>query len=202
MTLLTSLIDNKLVIASHNDGKIQEIRDLFKSEKISILTSNDFLLKEPVENGKTFEENALIKSKYTSINSGLVSVSDDSGICFDALDGKPGIHSARIAGENKDFIKAMKKINLKIKNYENKTCKFVCALSMCWPNGQNITVRGEVFGCFVWPPRGKLGFGYDPIFIPKGYNETFGEMEPNKKNSISHRQVAFKKLVKKLRSFF
>jgi len=107
---MISLIDNKLVVASHNDGKIKEITNLFKPKKVQVLTSKDFLLKEPVENGKTFEENALIKSKYTSINSGLVSLSDDSGICLDALDGKPGIHSARIAGKNKDFLHAMKKL--------------------------------------------------------------------------------------------
>ena len=197
---MISLIDNKLVIASHNDGKVNEIRNLFKSEKIKVLTSKDFFLKEPEENGKSFEENALIKSKYTSINSGLVSLSDDSGICLNALDGKPGIHSARIAGKNKDFLQAMKKLYLELKNHENKTCKFVCALSMCWPNGQNITVKGEIFGYYVWPPKGKLGFGYDPIFLPKGFNETFGEMAPNKKHSISHRQIAFKKLMKKLSS--
>ncbi len=194
---MISLLDNKLVIASHNDGKIKEISNLFKDKKINILTSKDFNLKEPVENGKTFEENALIKSKYTSVNSGLVSLSDDSGICIDALDGKPGIHSARIAGSNKDFLQAMKKLYLEIKKYENKACQFVCALSLCWPNGQNITVRGEIFGNFVWPPRGKLGFGYDPIFLPRGFNKTFGEMSPNKKHSISHRQMAFKKLIKK-----
>ncbi len=199
---MISLIDNKLVVASHNDGKIKEITNLFKPKKVQVLTSKDFLLKEPVENGKTFEENALIKSKYTSINSGLVSLSDDSGICLDALDGKPGIHSARIAGKNKDFLLAMKKLYFKIKNFENKSCKFVCALSMYWPNGQNITVRGEIFGHFVWPPRGKLGFGYDPIFLPKGFNETFGEMAPNKKHSISHRQIAFKKLMDKVKNIF
>ena len=195
---MISLIENKIVIASHNDGKIREISDLFKNKKIQILTSKDFNLKEPVENGKTFEENALIKSNYTSVNSGFVSLSDDSGICLDVLGGKPGIHSARIAGKNRDFLQAMKKLYLEIKNFENKACKFVSALSMCWPNGQNITVRGEIFGHFIWPPKGKLGFGYDPIFLPKGFDETFGEMLPYKKHSMSHRQIAFKKLMKKL----
>ena len=155
-------------------------------------------MEEPIENGTSFEENALIKSIYTSKNSGLVSLSDDSGICIESLNGEPGIHSARIAGKNKNFSSAMNFLYSKIKNNKNKSCKFVCVLSLCWPSGTNITVRGEIYGTFVWPPKGAFGFGYDPIFLPNGYNKTFGEMKPRDKHSISHRQIAFKMLLQKL----
>ena len=194
------LIKNKLVIASHNEGKIKEISNLFQSKKVEIVTSKSLNLQEPVEDGNSFEENALIKSYYAANMSGLVALSDDSGLCIDSLNGEPGIHSARISGKKKDFNKAMIKLYSKIKKFEVKTCKFVCALSLCWPTYKHITVRGEVYGKFVWPPRGNLGFGYDPIFLPNDYNETFGEMNPNIKHSMSHRHIAFKKLTKELDS--
>ena len=194
------LINNKLVIASHNDGKIKEISNLFQSKRFEIVTSKSLKLQEPVEDGSSFEENALIKSYYAANMSGLVALSDDSGLCIDSLNGAPGVHSARVAGKKKDFNRAMITLYSKIKKFEGRTCKFVCALSLCWPNYKNITVRGEVYGKFVWPPRGNLGFGYDPIFLPDDYNETFGEMNPSIKHSISHRNIAFKKLTKELDS--
>ena len=195
------LIKNKLVIASHNEGKIKEISNLFRDKTFKIFTSKSLNLKEPIEDGSSFEENALIKSYYAAKMSGLVALSDDSGLCIDSLNGQPGVHSARIAGEKKDFNQAMISLYSKIKKFEVRTCKFVCALSLCWPTYKNITVRGEIFGKFVWPPRGNFGFGYDPIFLPDNYNETFGEMRPDKKHSISHRHIAFKKLTKELDSW-
>lgn len=188
--------DNKIVIASHNKGKVKEIEVLLKPLKVDILSANDFNLNEPIENGLTFEENALIKSSYVSKNTGIPSLSDDSGICFCDLNNEPGIFSARWAGEGKDFNLAMSKINESIEKLETPSydCFFVCALSLSWPNGSNVTVNGKIDGKFSWPPKGNFGFGYDPIFKPLGYNLTFGEMHPEFKHSISHRALAFKKL--------
>ena len=188
---------NKLVIASHNEGKIIEIRDLLKPLKIDVLSAKDFKMIEPDENGVSFEENALIKSSFVSKQSGLPSLSDDSGICFPDLNNSPGIYSARWAGKNKDFSLAMLKIYhglKKLKKPFNK-CFFICSLSLAWPDGFNVTVSGKVEGIFIWPPRGEKGFGYDPIFKPLGHNITFAEMEPDFKHSISHRSFAFKKLI-------
>jgi len=189
--------DNKLIIASHNKGKVREIKDLLNPIKVEILTTDNFNLKEPVEDGLSFEENALIKSSYVSKHTGIPSLSDDSGICFSDLNNQPGVFSARWAGEDKNFSLAMAKINNEIQKVKkpNYKCFFVCALSLCWPDGSNITVSGKIHGKFSWPPKGNYGFGYDPIFRPLEYDETFGEMEPKLKHSISHRALAFKKLV-------
>ena len=194
---MKSLIDRKIVIASHNNGKVRELKKILDPFKLDILTNKELGLFEPKEDGETFKENALIKSLFAAKNSGFVALSDDSGICIDALNGRPGIHSARITGKDKNFKKAMEKLYYEIKNKADKSCKFVCALSLCWPNGFNITVSGEIHGNYVWPPRGDLGFGYDPIFLPNGFNKTFGEMKPSEKHSISHREVAFQKLTNK-----
>ena len=187
----------KLVIASHNKGKIIEISDLLAPLNIEILSAYDFDLEEPVENGSTFEENALIKSAFVTQKTGLPSISDDSGICFNDLDGEPGIYSARWAGLNKDFDLAMCNINKEIqkKKNPNYVCQFVCALSISWPDGHDVTVSGQVNGKYSWPPKGKKGFGYDPIFKPLGYNITFAEMDPVLKHEISHRSIAFNKLI-------
>ena len=188
--------DKKIVIASHNKGKVKEIEILLKPLKVNVLSAIDFNLNEPIEDGLTFEENALIKSSYVSKNTGIPSLSDDSGICFCDLNNEPGIFSARWAGEGKDFNLAMSKINESIKKLETPSydCFFVCALSLSWPNGDNVTVTGKIDGKFSWPPKGNFGFGYDPIFKPLGYDDTFGEMDPEFKHSISHRALAFKKL--------
>jgi XTP/dITP diphosphohydrolase len=188
---------NKLVIASHNEGKIREIKDLLKPLKIDVLSAKDFYIIEPDENGISFEENALIKSTFSSRQSGFPSLSDDSGICFPDLNNSPGIYSARWAGKNKDFNLAILKIYhglKKLKKPVNK-CFFICSLSLAWPDGFNVTVSGKVEGIFIWPPRGEKGFGYDPIFKPLGHSMTFAEMEPNFKHSISHRSFAFEKLI-------
>ena len=188
---------NKLVIASHNEGKIREIRDLLKPLKIDVLSAKDFKMIEPDENGVSFEENALIKSSFVSKQSGLPSLSDDSGICFPDLNNSPGIYSARWAGKNKNFSLAMLKVYNGLKKLKKPTnkCFFICSLSLAWPDGYNVTVSGRVDGIFTWPPRGKKGFGYDPIFKPLGHNMTFAEMEPDFKHGISHRSFAFKKLI-------
>ena len=188
--------DNKIVIASHNKGKVKEIKVLLKPLKIEVLSAGDFNLKEPIEDGLSFEKNALIKSSYVCKNTGIPSLSDDSGICFSDLNYEPGVNSARWAGESKNFILAMSKINDAIGKVDNPSydCFFVCALSLSWPNGKNVTVSGKIDGKFTWPPKGNFGFGYDPIFKPLGYYDTFAEMDPQFKHSISHRALAFKKL--------
>ena len=187
----------QIVIASHNKGKIKEIRDLLSPLKIEILSAINFNLKEPIEDGLSFEENALIKSSYVSKKTGIPSLSDDSGICFTDIDNEPGVCSARWAGESKNFRLAMIKINNSIRKIKKPSydCFFVCALSLCWPDGSNVTVSGKIDGKFTWPPRGNYGFGYDPIFKPLQYDYTFGEMKPELKHSISHRALAFKKLI-------
>ena len=189
--------DNKLVIASHNQGKIKEINELLNELNIEILSAHDLRIEEPEENGFTFEENALIKSAFVSKATGLPCISDDSGICFSDLNNEPGIHSARWAGKDKDFKSAMLNINKEIKKIKNPSydCHFVCSLSICWPDNYHVTVSGRVNGKFSWPPKGTKGFGYDPIFKPLGYKLTFGEMMPEFKHRISHRSIAFKKLI-------
>ena len=189
--------DDKIVVASHNKGKIREIKIMLEPLKIEVLSADNFNLKEPIENGLSFEENALIKSSYVCKNTGIPSLSDDSGICFADLNNEPGVYSARWAGKNKNFSLAMSKINDSLKKVEKPSynCFFVCALSLSWPNGKNVTVSAKIDGKFSWPPKGDLGFGYDPIFKPLGYNKTFAEMEPNFKHSVSHRALAFNKLI-------
>ena len=189
--------DKKLVIASHNKGKITEIKDLLEPLDIQILSAYDFDIEEPEENGLTFEENALIKSTFVTQRTGLPSISDDSGICFSDLNGDPGIYSARWAGSNKDFNKAMSKINNAIKGKKNPSynCHFICSLSISWPDNYDVTVSGSIDGKFSWPPKGDKGFGYDPIFKPLGYDITFAEIDPNFKHKISHRAIAFNKLI-------
>ena len=189
--------EKKLVIASHNKGKIREIKELLKPLNIKILSADELQIVEPIEDGLTFEENALIKSKFVSKETGLPCVSDDSGICFKDLNDEPGIYSARWAGEEKNFDLAMLKVHKAIKNITNPNlkCNFVCSLSICWPDQFDVTVSGSVEGVFTWPPRGQNGFGYDPVFTPIGYKKTYGELEPMFKHSISHRSIAFDKLI-------
>ena len=198
--MVLKILDGEIVIASHNKGKIIEFSDLFKDYKLKLSSSADYNIQEPEENGSSFADNALIKAKATMLGSGKISISDDSGLCIDCLNGEPGIHSARWAGPNKDFSAAMEKINEKIfeMNPENTNAHFFCALAAVWPNGEYKIYEGAVHGSLRFPPQGNLGFGYDPIFIPTGFDISFGEMEPLKKHSMSHRAVAFNKLKSEL----
>ena len=191
---MRKFISKKLVIASNNDGKILELREIFKVFDIQILSNRDFNIAEPIEYGKTFKENAYIKSFNTATKTKLVSLSDDSGISFRALNDRPGVYSARYAGKKKNFALAMKKLNKELEFKEDKSCKFTCALSLCWPDGYNMTVQGEICGEFSWPPSGKNGFGYDPIFYYPKLKKTFGELDPTIKHEISHRNLAFRRL--------
>ncbi len=191
---MREFIDKKLVIASNNNGKIIELEEILKMFNVEILSNKDFNIAEPVEDGNTFKENAYIKSFNTASKTNLVSLSDDSGISFRALNDRPGVHSARYAGKKKDFASAMNKLNKELEFSDDKSCKFTCALSLCWPDGYNITVQGEIYGEFTWPPKGDQGFGYDPIFYYPDLKKTFAELDPSIKHKISHRNIAFKKL--------
>ena len=189
----------EIVIASHNDGKVEEIRGLLKKYKFRIYSLKKFSNIEPKENGKTFIENSVIKAVSALKITGLPSISDDSGLCIPALNNDPGIYSARWAGKGKNFDLAAKKIEKKLfEKYRNKQklfkAFFCCALSIALPDGTIKSFEGKVFGTLRFPPKGENGFGYDPIFIPKGYKKTFGEMKYSFKERISHRQKAFKKL--------
>ena len=189
----------EIVIASHNDGKVEEIRCLLKKYKFKIFSLKKFSHIEPKENGKTFIENSVIKAVSALKITGLPSISDDSGLCIPALNNDPGIYSARWAGKGKNFDLATKKIEKKLfEKYRNKQklfkAFFCCALSIALPDGTIKSFEGKVFGKLQFPPKGENGFGYDPIFIPKGYKKTFGEMKYSFKERISHRQKAFKKL--------
>ena len=185
---------SSIVIASHNPGKIREMLPFIKKLNTKIYFAKDFKLKEPKEDGSNFVENALKKSRYVNNKTKKVSIADDSGLVIPSLQGKPGVFSARWAGEKKDFNKAMKKVNNLL--YKKKTnAYYISVLAISWNKKKEEIFIGKIFGSLTWPPRGNLGFGYDPIFIPKGYSKTFGELSNKVKNNISHRVIAFKKLL-------
>lgn len=185
----------KLVIASHNAGKVREIADLLEPYGASVVSASDAGLSEPEETGQTFAENARLKAVSAAKEAGLPALADDSGLAVDALDGAPGIYSARWAGPEKDFSVAMERVHEAMGQSVDRTGRFVCCLALAWPDGHCEVFEGRVNGLIVWPPRGDKGFGYDPIFVPEGRELTFGEMEPDAKHAISHRADAFKKLV-------
>jgi XTP/dITP diphosphohydrolase len=191
----------KILIGTNNKGKLEEIKGLLP-KNLEIYSTSDFKFKSPIENGKTFEENSLIKAKYFSKKSKMICLSDDSGLEIDVLGGSPGIYSARWGGKKKDFVKAMnrvfKELNKKNKNWKTKKVKarFVCALTICGPNQKTINSVGKIEGYISPSIKGTNGFGYDPIFIPKGKKITFGEMKPLQKYKIDHRFNAFKKIKK------
>ena len=192
---------NKILIGTNNKGKLKEIRNLLP-KNIKTLSTLSYKLKSPIENGKTFKENSLIKSKYFSRKTNLICLADDSGLEIDILNKKPGIYSARWGGKNSDFNKAIKKVynelDKKDTNWKIKKIKarFVCALSICYLNKKIACVEGKIEGYISSKPKGKNGFGYDPIFIPKNKKKTFGEMNFVQKCKIDHRNIAFKKIKK------
>ena len=192
------LAAGRLVIASHNEGKVREIRALLQPHGIEPVSAGSLGLPEPPETGTTFVANAEIKARSAADLSGLPALADDSGLAVDALNGEPGIYSARWAGEGKDFALAMRLVHDHMAAAGPEAghdAHFVCALSLCWPDGHIESFEGRVDGLIAWPPRGDKGFGYDPIFRPIGHNITFGEMEPDAKHAMSHRADAFRKLV-------
>ena len=192
---------NKLLIGTNNKGKLREIKSLLP-KNIKIYSTSRFNLKSPVENGKTFEENSLIKSKYFSKKTGLICLADDSGLEIDSLGKNPGIYSARWGGRYGDFSKAIRRVyrelNKKDKKWKKKKVKarFICALSISYLDKKIACVSGKVEGHISNEPKGKNGFGYDPIFIPLGKKLTFGEISPKLKYKLDHRFKAYKKIKK------
>jgi len=195
-------IGPKLVIATHNAGKLREIRELLAPHGIICVGAAELGLPEPEEIGNTFIDNAELKAREAADLSGLPALADDSGLSVDALHGLPGIFSARWAEDEegkRDFRRAMERVWGEVEAAGDETSRdahFVCALAIAWPdNGQTESFEGKVHGTLTWPPRGERGFGYDPMFVPNGDRRTFGEFEPDEKHAISHRAEAFRKLV-------
>lgn len=186
---------NKLVIASHNKGKVREIGELLEPFGVETFSAGELDLPEPVEDGLTFIANAEIKALAAAKASGLPALADDSGLEVAALGGEPGIYSARWAGPTKDFNIAMKDVVEKMGDASDRDANFTCALTLAWPDGHMESFEGKVFGTVTWPMRGEKGFGYDPIFVPEGFETTFAEMEPAAKHAMSHRAHAFKQLI-------
>jgi XTP/dITP diphosphohydrolase len=194
-----------LVIASHNAGKVREIGDLIAPFRVQAVSAGELGLPEPEETGLTFIANAELKALAAARAANLPALADDSGMSVDALDGAPGIYSARWAGSSKDFGKAMQKVWTAVQDSARSTddkgpplgAQFVCALSLAWPDGHVESFEGVIPGDLVWPPRGDQGFGYDPMFLPRVNSETrtFGEMPASEKHAISHRALAFRQLI-------
>lgn len=199
---------DRLVIATHNAGKLREMGELLAPHGIDTVSAGDLGLPEPEETGDSFVANALIKAEAAASATGLPALADDSGLCVDALDGVPGIYSARWAGPAKDFTAAMARIaellDARAVPVTDRRGHFVAALVLAWPDGRRETVEGKVHGRIV-SPRGTLGFGYDPLFLPDGYDRTFGEMTSDEKHglpadgseALSHRARAFQQLARR-----
>ena len=185
---------DRLLIASHNPGKVEEISALLAPFSIRTVAAASLGIPEPEETGDSFEANAALKARAATEASGLPALSDDSGLVVPALGGAPGIYSARWAGPAKNFRIAMERVNRELGD-KDRSASFVAVLALVWPDANIELFRGEVPGTLIWPPRGDRGFGYDPIFVPLGGGQTFGEMEPAEKHKISHRARAFAKLV-------
>lgn len=206
------LEDRKIVVASHNEGKLREFADLMAPFGFEAKSAKEFGLPEPDETGTTFEENAYIKAHAAASATGLPALSDDSGLCIDALDGQPGVYTANWAelpDGSRDFAMAMQRAEIAMQqvgasSQENRTGRFVAVICLAWPDGHAEYFRGEAEGHLVWPPRGDKGFGYDPVFLPTGYEKTFGEMEaqekhgwkPGQDDALSHRARAFQKFAR------
>lgn len=195
----------KLVIATHNAGKLKEISALLAPYGMECVSAGALGLPEPAETGKTFVENALIKARAAADASGLPALADDSGLSVAALDGRPGVYTADWAERQwfegpagRDWYMAMGKVEGMLQalgSDVDRSCWFSCVLALAWPDGESAVYEGRVGGTFSWPPRGEKGFGYDPVFVPKGRTQTFAEIDPAEKQAMSHRADAFAKLV-------
>ncbi|WP_370931543.1 RdgB/HAM1 family non-canonical purine NTP pyrophosphatase [Bartonella sp. DGB1] len=209
-----TFINNKLILATHNEGKISEFKQLLSFTDLEISSAAEYYLEEPEETGMSFEENAAIKALYVAEKTGKVALSDDSGLCIEALNGAPGIYTSNWAESEsgqRDFTMAMEKIEHKLREVsaispKDRQASFISVLCLAWPDGKKLFFKGEVKGEIIWPPRGELGFGLDPIFLPEGEKRTFGEMSSIEKHSwrpgavsaLSHRAKAFKQFTEKL----
>lgn len=194
------LTPGKLVIATHNAGKLREISALLAPYGIEPVSAGSLGLPEPEETGTSFAENALLKAHASAQGAGMVALADDSGLCVDALGGAPGVYTADWAEtpNGRDWLLAMTKVEDRLNALGpdvDRSAAFVCTLAIAWPDGESALFEGRVAGDLVWPPRGALGFGYDPVFVPKGHSQSFAELDPAVKHAISHRADAFAKLV-------
>ena len=189
--------EDQLVIATHNKGKLLEIQALFEDFDFRVISAGNLGLAEPEETETSFRGNALLKARTAAFAAKLPAIADDSGLMVAALDGAPGIYSARWAAPDGDFDKAMQRVHdeLTQANADDMSACFVCALALVWPDGDEVCVEGRVAGQIIWPPRGTFGFGYDAIFQPTGHCQSFGEMDPTAKHAISHRAHAFSQLI-------
>ena len=185
----------KLVVASHNPGKLVEIAQLLAPRGLEVISAGSLGLPEPDETEPNFVGNARLKALAAATATGLPALSDDSGFCVAALDGAPGVHSARWAGSAKDFAGAMARVHSGCGDSADDRAWFVCVLCLAWPDGHTASFMGRIDGTRVWPPRGTLGFGYDPMFQPAGVALTYGEFAPDQKHATSHRARAFHQLV-------
>jgi XTP/dITP diphosphohydrolase len=185
----------RLVIASHNPGKVREIAELLAPYGVACVSAAELDLPEPEETADSFAGNAELKALAAARAAGLPALADDSGLAVDALGGAPGVYSARWAGPKRDFAMAMQRVERQLTADDDRRAHFICVLALAWPDGHVDSFEGQVHGRLVWPPRGERGFGYDPIFLPEGRSQTFGEMDPVGKHAISHRAAAFHRLV-------
>ena len=197
MKIIRQFAEDKLVIATHNKGKLREIEALFDGFDFAVISAGNLGLAEPEETETSFRGNALLKARAAASAATLPALADDSGLVVTALDGAPGIYSARWAGPDGDFDKAMQRVHdeLTKTNLSDMSAHFICALALVWPDGDEICVEGRVDGQIIWPPRGAFGFGYDAIFQPDGHSQSFGEMDPAAKHAMSHRADAFAQLL-------
>ena len=197
--------EKQLVIATHNKGKLREIKVLFDRFDFTVIAADSLGLAEPEETETSFRGNALLKARAAAQASSLPALADDSGLAVAALDGAPGIYSARWAAPDGDFDIAMQRVHDELTRVGVKdlgatdlSAQFICALAVVWPDGDEVCVEGRVSGQISWPPRGNLGFGYDAIFQPDGYHQSFGEMAPQEKHAMSHRADAFAQLLQQV----
>jgi XTP/dITP diphosphohydrolase len=198
-----SLRNCKVVVATHNKGKLAEFADLLKPHGVTAVSAGELGLAEPAETETTFAGNARIKALAAMQATGLVALSDDSGLCVEALDGQPGVYTADWAGPDRDWNRAMRLVEEKLvakgaTSPGQRRAEFVCTLCVVWPDGEERLFEGRAPGHLTWPPRGHLGHGYDPMFVPAGGTRTFAELDPAEKNRISHRALALEKLVREL----
>jgi XTP/dITP diphosphohydrolase len=200
---MPALRNQKIVIATHNKGKLEEFAALLAPYGVSTVSAGEMGLPEPEETENTFKGNARIKAMSAMKGSGFISIADDSGLCVDALDGAPGVYTADWAGPSRDWSMAMRLVEEKLQALdalkpEQRTCAFHCTLCVMWPSGEERFFEGIARGHLIWPPRGSLGHGYDPMFVPDGGTKTFAELDPAEKNLISHRARALEQLTRDL----
>lgn len=200
---MRKLNGQKIVVATHNKGKLEEFAQLLKPYGVTAVSAGELGLAEPAETENTFAGNARIKALAAMQATGLIALSDDSGLCVTALNGEPGVYTADWAGPDRDWNRAMRLVEEKLHaagatTPEQRRAEFVCTLCVLWPDGEEHIFEGKAHGHLTWPPRGNLGHGYDPMFVPLGETRTFAELDPAEKNKISHRAAALESLVREL----